>query len=440
MLRLSHTLCVALLLGAAWVRAENLSDIYRLALANDPQYAAAREAYRAGLEKLPQARAGLLPSLSLTAFARNSDTEVSGGSPSHTSNQPYGYALALTQPIYRKQNLETLAQAQLQVTLAEQQLKLAGQDLMLRAAQAYFELLQAQDDLAQAQAQRQAFAEQLKQARRAFEVGAATIVDSHEAQARHDLALAQEIAAANTLEVKRRALERLIGRPAPRLAPLKEPVSLPLPDPPQAEHWERRAEQSNLNVLARMSAHEIARREVERQRGGHYPTLDLTARYDDTRRTSTLPGGSSANRRDGVIGLEINLPLYQGGGVSARVREAVANLEKARYELDDARRTAALAARQSYLGVVSGAARVKALEQALVSSDTQLRSTKLGLEVGVRTRVDVLNAEQQRYTTLRDLAAARYQVLLAGLQLKAAAGSLDEADLKAIDALLADQP
>ncbi len=431
-------LVAALALLPIYAAAENLSEIYRLALANDPVYAAAREAYRASQEKLPQARATLLPSLGLSAFARNTDIEVSGASTSNTSNQPYGYGLSLTQPIYRKQNLETLAQARLMVTQAEQQLRQAEQQLLLRVAQAYFDVLLAQDNLATAQAQKQAFAEQLAQARKAFEVGAATIVDSHEAQARYDLALAQEIAAANELEVKRRALERLINREMPRLATLKTPAALPTPNPAAIEAWVRQAEEQGLGVLLNQSALEIARREVERQRGGHYPTLDLTAQYTDTRRTSTLPGTGTINQRNGTIGVEFNLPLYQGGGTDARVREAAANLERARFELDNARREAALQARQAYLGVVSGEARAKAMEQALVSNEAQLRSTKLGLEVGVRTRVDVLNAEQQRFTTLRDLAAARYQVLLAGLQLKAAAGQLGEDDLKAIDALLKD--
>lgn len=433
-----HLLFAVIALLPVWAAAENLSEIYRLAQAHDPVYAAAREAYRASQEKLPQARASLRPSLSLSAFARNTDVEVNGATSSNTSNQPYGYALTLSQPIYRKQNLESLAQARLVVTQAEQQLRLAEQQLLLRVAQAYFDVLLAQDNLATAQAQKQAFAEQLAQARKAFEVGAATIVDSHEAQARYDLALAQEIAATNELELKRRALERLINREMPRLAVLKDPVTLPTPNPAAIDTWVRLAEEQSLGVLLSLSAQEIARREVARQKGGHYPTLDLTAQYNDTRRTSTLPGSGTINQRNGTLGVEFNLPLYQGGGTDARVREAVANLERARFELDNARREAALQARQAYLGVVAGAARVKALEQALVSNEAQLRSTKLGLEVGVRTRVDVLNAEQQRFTTLRDLSAARYQVLLAGLQLKAAAGQLGEDDLKAIDALLQD--
>ncbi len=433
-----RVLCLAALVALLPLRsgAETLSEIYRLALANDPQFAAAREAHRAGLERLPQARASLLPSLSLSAFARNTDTEISTAA-GPTANQPYGFGLTLTQPIYRKQNLDTLAQARVQVEQAEQQLRLAQQELLLRVAQAYFDVLLAEDNLATARAQKQAFAEQLAQARKSFEVGAATIVDSHEAQARYDLAAAQEIAAANELEVKRHALEKLINRPAPRLAKLKRAFSPPLPQPASMEAWVEQAQAHSLRVQLNQSALEIARREVEKQRGGHHPTLDLLARYDDTRRTSTLPGsGVTVDSRSATVGLEFNLPLYQGGGTVARVREAVANQERARFELDHARRQAALEAREAYLAVVSGSARSKALEQALASSEAQLKSTKLGLEVGVRTRIDVLNAEQQRYATLRDLYAARYQTLLAGLKLKAAAGSVSEDDLKGIDELL----
>jgi outer membrane protein len=196
--------------------------------------------------------------------------------------------------------------------------------------------------------------------------------------------------------------------------------------------WVKQAEEDSLTVSLNQSALELARRDVERLRAGHLPTLDLTANYSDSRNPSTFINSS----RGGSIGLEFGWLLYQGGLIDSRVREALAIQEKTRFELDNARRQARLDARQGFLGVLSGDAQVKALEQALVSSEAQLKSTKLGLEVGVRTRVDVLNAQQQLFTTKRDLAAARYQTLVAGLQLKAAAGSLKEDDLKAVDALL----
>lgn len=413
----------------------NLGDVYRLAYGNDAKLAAAREAYKAGQEKIPQGKAGLLPSINFSANLRRNDpdTSVLGA-----NNSPYtssGFSLSLVQPIYRKQNLEAYEQGKLQALLSDQQLKLAEQDLILRVAAAYFDVLQAQDALATAQSQKQAFAEQLAQARKSFEVGAATITDTHEAQARYDLTTAQEIAARNDLEVKRRSLEKIINQEAPNLARLAEPANMPLPEPNNMDVWVKQAEESSLSVLLNQTNLEINRREVERQRGGHLPTLDLSASYSDSR-NATLGATTGVDSKSAVVGLELGWALYQGGGISSRAREAVANQEKARFELDDARRQSRLDARQGFLGVQSGDAQVRALEQALVSSEAQLKSTKLGLEVGVRTRVDVLNAQQQLFTTKRDLSSARYRTLLAGLQLKGAAGSLNEDDLKALDVLL----
>jgi outer membrane protein len=407
----------------------NLGAVYQLAQENDAEYAAARESFKAGQEKIPQGRAGLLPTVNLGANARYNESRSNGSSSDYDSRS---ISLTLTQPIYRKPNLEAYAQAKIQALLAEQQLHLAEQQLILSVAQAYFAVLQAQDVLATAQSQKQAFAEQLAQARKSFEVGASTITDTHEAQARYDLTVAQEIAALNDLEVKRRSLEKIINSESPELARLTEGVRLSLPEPNNMDAWVRQAEADSLAVHLNQSSVELARREVERLRAGHLPTLDLAASYTDSRN----PSATINSTRGGSIGLEFGWLLYQGGLVDSRVREALANLEKARFELDNARRQARLDARQGYLGVLSGDAQVRALEQALVSSEAQLKSTKLGLEVGVRTRVDVLNAQQQLFTTRRDLAAARYQTLVAGLQLKAAAGSLKAEDLKAVDALL----
>ncbi|MDP2432223.1 MAG: TolC family outer membrane protein [Pseudomonadota bacterium] len=419
------TVALACVAQVAW--AANLSSIYQLAHDNDAVFAAAREAYKAGLEKLPQGKALLRPNVNLTGNLRHNDSNISSSYSSHL------YALTLSQPIYRKQNLESYEQAKLQVLQAEQTLKVAEQDLQLRVAKAYFDVLQAQDVLATARSQKQAYAEQLAQARKSFEVGAATITDTHEAQARYDLTTAQEIAGQNDLEVKKRALEKIINQEAPTLALLDEQAKMRLPEPNNMDAWVKQAEADSFAVALGQTAQEAARREVDKQKGGHHPTLDFAASYSGSQNSL---GGGTGDRRAGYLGVEFALPIYQGGATDSRVREASANLEKARHELDNARRQATLDARQAYLGVLSGNAQVQALEQALVSSEAQLRSTKLGLEVGVRTRVDVLNAQQQLYTTRKDLAAARYQTLIAGLTLKAAAGGLSEADLKALDTLL----
>jgi outer membrane protein len=419
--------------GLAW--SANLGAIYQLARDNDARLAAARQAYKAGQEKVPQSKALLRPTVNLSGSLRYNDTETSA--PSSREYSSRSVAVSLVQPIYRKQNLESYEQAKLQALLSEQQLKLAEQELLLRIATAYFDVLLTQDALATAQSQKQAFAEQLAQARKSFEVGAATITDTHEAQARYDLTTAQEIAALNDLEVRRRALEKIISQETPALARLVDAARMLMPEPANMDAWLKQAEEGSLSVALNQSSLELARREVERQRGGHHPTLDLAASYSDNRNAAS--SNTTIDSQAGVIGLELGWVLYQGGAIDSRVREAVANQEKARYDLDEARRQSRLDARQGFLGVLSGDAQVRALEQALVSSEAQLRSTKLGLEVGVRTRVDVLNAQQQLFTTKRDLSAARYRTLLAGLQLKAAAGALREEDLAALDALLVEE-
>jgi len=427
-------LAAGALLAAPVAVGANLGEIYKLARSNDAKLAAARETYRAGQEKLPQGRAGLLPNLSLSASYFDNRSDASPGVTTNT--EPYGYRLLLVQPLYRKQNLEAYEQSRVQILLSEQQLRLAEQELLLRSAMAYFDVLQAEDNLATAQAQKAAFAEQLAQAKKSFEVGAATITDTHEAQARFDLTTAQEIAALNDLEIKRRALEKIIGQETPALARLAKGARMPQPEPASMDAWVKQAEEESLGVASLRSGLELARREVRRQRGGYLPSLDLQASYADNRNTSATLAGANIDTTTTQIGVVLAWNLFEGGATAARVREAVANQEKARYDLEDARRQSRLDARQGFLGVMSGDAQVRALEQALVSSEAQLRSTRLGLEVGVRTRVDLLNAQQQYFTTQRDLSAARYRTLLAGLQLRAAAGILGETDLRAVDALL----
>jgi outer membrane protein len=428
-------LLTALSMCLAWgAQAANLSEIYKLARQHDPVYAAAYSAYKAGLEKLPQTQALLRPTISLGANVQHVEYESSLSYINKKNYEPYGLSLNLQQPIYRKQNLETHEQGKLQAMLAEVQLKAAEQDLILRVATAYLDVLLAQDNLTTGEAQLRAIAEQLAQAKFSFEVGAATITDTHEAQARHDLASAQVIAARNALDVKRQTLEKLIGGAMPKLARLIGDTPLPAPNPEDIEKWVRQGQESGLAVAARRLAEEIARREISKQRAGNMPTLDLVASYADNR--DSMSGGVKYDSKTAALGVEFGWVFYQGGGVESRVREAQANQERARFELDDALLQASLDARNAYLGVVSGNARCGALRQAVVSSESQLQSTKLGMEVGVRTRVDVLNAQQQLFAAERDLAAARYETIKSGLSLKAVAASLGEADLVALDAVL----
>lgn len=419
----------------------DLMEIYRAAQAADAQYGAARAAWAAAQEKLPQGLSGLLPSATLSASTQRNDREIRFRSPtvppSDARFNSNSLNVSITQPIYRAQNLAVYEQAKVQVEQADAVFAQAAQDLMLRVAQAYFDVLLAQDTVAFAQAQLAAIGQQLEQAKRNFEVGTATITDTHEAQARYDLTVSAEIAARNDLEVKRRALAVLIGRAAPGIAPLGAGFAPRPPEPADMERWVERALEANLEVRAAQAALAVASREVERARGEHYPTLDVVASFTESGSGSGIQGGVGNDTSSRVIGLQLAVPLYRGGAISSRVREALANEDRARQELERARRNAELAVRQAFLGVTSGLAQVKALEAALVSSKSSLDSTLLGREVGVRTQVDVLNAQQQLSQTQRDLAQARYNYILSLLRLQAAAGALTETDLERVSAWLA---
>lgn len=433
--RVAVTMAVALMAGQA--AAADLEQIYREALAYDAALAAARASAEAGREKLPQGRAGLLPSLNLTGNTNWNDStaHLATGNPSGRYNSN-GWQVQLTQPLFRWQNWVQYKQGEMQAALADAQYQLAVQDLTLRASQAYFDVLGAQDVLAAAQALNEANTQQLALAKKSFEVGTVTITDVHEAQSRADLSSAQAIAAESDLAVKRHALLVLTGKEPDSLKGLRKGVALSRPDPTDIQSWVAAAEASNLSVQANQLVSEIATREVERNRAGHLPTVDMVASRGNTATSNPLGNFSAYNTDSTVVGLQLAVPLFQGGATNSRVREASALREKAVSDLDNARRTAAQSARQAYLGVTSGLAQVKAFEAAQVSSRSALDANKLGYEVGVRINIDVLNAQSQLFDTQQKLAKARYDTLMAQLKLKAAAGTLGDEDIKAINALL----
>jgi outer membrane protein len=417
----------------------DLVEVLRQAQTADATYSAARASWQATQEKLPQGLALLLPSASVTANTQYNDRTIDFRNNTSVDGRFNSNSIAVTvsQPLYRAQNWIQYEQAKVQVSQSDYQLSLALQDLILRVAQAYFDILLAQDNVEFAGAQKQAIGEQLAQAKRNFEVGTATITDTHEAQARYDLVTAQEIAAINDLESKKRTLQQIIGTNAPPVAPLGPKFALVPPEPGSMDAWVDLALDTSLQVQIQRATEEFAAKEVERNRAAHHPTLDVVGSYTDSGTGSGQQGGVGNDTRAGIIGLQLAVPLYQGGAINSRVREAQANLEKARQDLEAARRTAALNTRQAFLGVTSGIAQVNALQSAVVSSQSQLESTRLGQEVGVRTGVDVLNAQQQLYSARRDLAQARYNYILNILRLRAAAGRLDEEDVVRINQWLA---
>ncbi|MDE2117665.1 MAG: TolC family outer membrane protein [Betaproteobacteria bacterium] len=420
--------------------AADLLETYHAAQAQDAVFAAARATHQAGQEKLPQGRSLLLPSVSLSANSTYNDNNIQYRGttffPSGTSRfNSNGYGVNLTQPLFRQQSWLAYTEAGLQVAQADAQFNGAEQDLILRVAQAYFDVLIAQDSVQLAAAQKTAISEQLEQARRNFEVGTATITDTYEAQARYDLVDAQEIAAQSNLEVKKRTLQQLTNAMPGDLRQLGRQFKLEALQPADMDQWVEEAQRHNSQLAVAQAAAELAEKEVARNRGGHYPTLDLVANYSE----NSAGGGSLGignDSRNAAVGVQLNLPLFQGGATRSRVREAEANRDRAREELETARRNVALQTRQAYLGVVNGIAQVKALQQALTSSESLLEASKLGQEVGVRTNLDVLNAQQQLYSTRRDLYQAEYNYLISQLKLKAAAGTLIEDDLARVNQAL----
>jgi outer membrane protein len=425
--------------SALSAQSADLLQVYRDAVGFDAQYAAARAARNAGVEKLPQGRAGLLPTIGLSANTTWNDIESTSRSTGITTGRDYnsnGWSASLSQPLFRWQNWVGYKQAELAAALAEMQLAQASQDLIVRVTQAYFDVLLAQETLATAQAQKVAIAEQLESAKRNFEVGTATITDTHEAQARYDLTVATEIAAENDLAVKRQTLRTLTGKETDALRGLRSGVQIGTPQPADIAQWVSSAETGNIGVQIAQTNLDVSGREIERQRAGHYPTLDLVATHGKTGSGFSSTTGTGVDTKSSTIGLQLAVPLFAGGAVSSKEREAAALNEKARADLDFARRQATLAARQSYLGVNSGLSQVKALEAGVASSQLAVESNKLGYEVGVRINIDVLNAQSQLFDTKQKLAKARLDTLIAQLRLKSAAGTLTEADLAAINALL----
>lgn len=423
----------ALALGAAAPAfALDLMQAWRAALANDAQLASARSQLQATRERVPQARAGLLPSVNATAALMPQSVDPGVGPTRDFTARTY--AIQLTYPLFRLQNVESFEQSRLQVSAGEAQYAQATQDLALRLSQAYFDVLAAQDNLDTLRAQMRAISEQLAAARRNFEVGTATITDQQEAQARYDLASAQEIAARNDLEVRRAALAQLIGQPVGELDALRPGLVLEGPQPAGEADWVRSARDNNLTVQQQRVASEIARREIDRQRYGHYPTVDVVGSLQRVENSAYAFVGLRTD--SAVLGLQLSIPIYAGGGIEARVREAAASHARSQSDLENARRQAEQGARQAYLGLNSGLAQVGALEAAERSSRLALESNLLGYQVGVRINIDVLNAQQQLYSTQRDLARARYDALLNGLRLKSTAGVLGEADVAQVNALL----
>ena len=438
---LKGSVSLAVFLGTLMLpaRAQSLVQLYESAQAFDASYQSAKLQYDANLARADQALAGILPTASVSAGASRVGVESTAAPAGGTiSFNTQNATLSASQPLYRPGNWASYEQGFKQVDLARAQLESASQDLIVRTSQAYFDVLAAQDTLAFVRAQKEAVNEQLAFAKRNFEVGTSTITDTREAQARFDLVTAQEIAAENDLRVRKIALDQLVGINESQPRPLAVPVNLPPIMPAEVGTWVQQAELVNPAIRQARSNAEIADLEIRKAEAGHKPTVDATASYNVTKNpSSSALAGISSRANTGSVGLLVNVPLFAGFSVQNRVKETLALRDKALSDLEGSRRSVSQNVRTAYFGVQSGQGQVRALEAAELSSQSALDANRLGYQVGVRINIDVLNAQSQLFQTKRDLAQARYNVLLGGLRLRQATGTLTPEDLQEVNSLLA---
>lgn len=433
---LLRSLLCSLLISSA--HAADLVASWQAARAHDAAFAAAQNALSAGLEQAQQGDSGLLPQVTLDGAASQRKEDYRSGLATKSSKNSQGQQaildVTLKQALYDRAALATREQSHRQSEQAQLRYQSAAQDLILRTAKAYFDVLIAQESVKLVQAQAGAVSEQLALARKMFELGMASITDSNDAQARYDTTAASEITARNDLEIKENAYRRLTGIDPARLVPLARDIFLP-PAPEALDALLAQARQQNLELRAQRLGVEVARLEIDRYRLASTPVLSLVAALNNQADYGTFSSSGGNDRTfTGAIGLQLTIPLYTGGGRDSRLRQAVALAEQQSNTQEALQRDVEQQVRQYFLDASSGSIRIRALEQAQVSAASAVASSKLGRKVGVRSVLDVLNAEQAYYQALYNLLTARYGLLLSRLQLAAAVGELQETQLAAVNA------
>jgi len=427
------------------VRAQSLVTLYEIAREYDASFISAKAQYEANLAKANQTLGGILPNISLGSTATRTSATVSyDNAPSSNGENTFGVYSAnvtMTQPLYRPAVWATYKQGGRQLLLATAQFEAAEQELLVRVTQTYFDLLSSQDSLEFVKRKR-AVAEQLASAKRNFEVGTATITGVRDAQARYDLTHAQEISAENDVRIKILALGLAVGRTDIKAKPLRDNSKLIDPPKDPMESWVSRSEATSPIVRQSQLALDVAKLEVDKASAGHLPTLDGSIVYGGTRNLggtsfSPLTTTSSNHILNPSASLTLSVPLFSGLTTQYRIRETKALEQKAFADFNNAKRTVAQNTRSAYLGLIAGLSQVKAYEAAEASTQSALDANKLGYSVGVNINIDVLNSQSQLYQTKRDLAKARYDVLVGTLKLRQATGTLTPQDLDPINQLLA---
>ena len=429
---------LVLLLSWPSAQAEDLLEAYQLALTSDPRYRAAEFTYLADKQNLQQARAVLRPTINATADRSRIDIETE--TDTGIVSRPAGdadinrtvFELTLTQPIYNRALFAGLRQARAEVRRADAQFAAARQDLIIRVAEAYFGLLATLDNVELAGAEKAANARQLEVAEGRLSVGLATITDVHDARARFQLARAQEIEAINEVRDRRQVLREITGRVIRTIATVDRKAPLVEPDPPDLNKWIETALTQDPALIAANETASIAREEVKRQQAGHWPKLDLVGSLRDTDEDESIPGpGIEIERTE--IGLQLSVPIYQGGLITSLTKEAAHRYNAAQQDLEAQRRLTERAARAAFLGVTSGVTRIEALRQAVIASESASEAKTEGFEAGINTNLDVLDAQRDLFRARRDLLDASYTYILNLLRLKRAAGIVNKNDLALIN-------
>jgi len=419
---------------------------YHQALQFDPRMRAAEEALAAGREKAEQGHALLRPQVALSAGLARLDERTSsslppalaGLMPSERAGQQHQVALQMTQPLYNAKSRAEREQLIQQTGLAEIQHRQARQDLMKRVSEAYLGVLRAEEALRVVRAEKAAVLMQRDRAQARFDVGRGRITEVQETQARHDSVLTREISAESTLAHRRAQYAELTGRVAEGLRPLASAFEPALPMPDSLVAWQTKGEELNPRVQLKQGELAIASAETGKWKLAARPTLDLVASYTDRGQHAGLAGTLAGDgSRSASIGLQFSVPLYAGGGLDSRERESLARARQAEHELAGTRRDTRLEVQDAFLAVKTGVARIAALGQQVRSAETALEATTLGRDVGNRTELDVLDAQQRLFAAQRDLAEARTDYLLGRVRLAAAAGELQESDLRALNGYLA---
>jgi outer membrane protein len=429
---------LSLLASSPSILAEDLIQIYQQAQESDPQLraaSAARDGSEAGRRKNT---ALYLPSVDLTANSthtnqktENSTGTIANGEASYNSK---GYSVNLRQALYRRDYITQYRQADALYVQAQANYDAASQNLVMRVAESYFNALAAQDNLSFSQAEKESIARQLEQTKQRFQVGLIAITDVHESQAAYDTAVATEIAADSQLRAGMQALREITGQLPASLNSLGENISLIEPDPNSVDRWVENALQQNAKLLAAEASVAAARHGLDQRRAGRHPALDFVASHSYT----DLSGGSFGGREttDNSVGVQLSMPLFQGGGISAGIREGQAQLTQSKEGLEQERRAVVRETSDAYLGMLTEISRVKALQQAVVSSQSALDATEAGYQVGTRTTVDVLTARRNLFLAKRNHSRARYDYILSTLRLKQASGILAGTDLEQINTWL----